>query len=219
MTMPATARTAVAPPHPDWRVYEPLLLTPMLAAALEVFQERGFHGTGVRAIVDRVGQTLPTLYHHHGSKEGVFVALCDQAIADLTWRVRAAAADADSTALAFANVIEAIVGFMTHRHALAGLDHEVRHLSPSARRRYARQRKVIETILDDIVERGVRERVFRADDAIVTTRALLGMCQAIGQWYRSDGPLAPDVVADQYVAIALLAVGAETIISRPEGSR
>jgi AcrR family transcriptional regulator len=219
MTMPVTARTAVASPHSDWRVYEPLPLTPILTAALEVFQERGFHGTGVRAIVDRLGQTLPTLYHHHGSKEGVFVALCDQAMADLTWRVRAAAADADSTALAFANVIEAIVGHMTHRHGLADLDHEVRHLSPAARSRYARQRKVIETILDDIVERGVRERVFRADDAIVTARALLGMCQAIGQWYRPDGPLAPDIVADQYVTIALMAVGAETIISRPKGSR
>jgi AcrR family transcriptional regulator len=205
--MPAV--TAMAPTHPEWRVYEPLPLTPMLAAALGVFQERGFHGSGVRAIVDRVGQTLPTLYHHHGSKEGVFVALCDQSIDDLTWRVRAAAAEADSTVVAFANVIEAIVGFMTHRHALATLDHEVRHLSPAARRRYARQRKVVETILDDIVERGIAERTFRADDAVVTTRALLGMCQAIGQWYRSDGPLAPELVADQYVAIALLAVGAE----------
>jgi AcrR family transcriptional regulator len=217
--MTVRARTVVAPPRPDWRVYEPLPLTPMLAAALEVFDQCGFHGAGVRAIVDRVGQTLPTLYHHHGSKEGVFVALCDHGMADLTWRVRAAAADSDSTALAFVNVIEAIVGHMTHRHALAGLDHEVRHLSTSARRRYARQRKEIETILVDIVQRGVREGTFRAEEAVVTTRALLGMCQAIGQWYRADGPLAPDVVADQYAAIALLAVGAEATISQPKGSR
>jgi AcrR family transcriptional regulator len=219
MTMSATARTALAA-RSGWRVYEPLPLSPVLAAAFEASQERGgYHGTDVPTTVDRLEQALPTLYHHYGSREGMFVALCDQAMADLTWRVRAAAADADSTTLAFANVIEAIVGHMTHRHGMAGLDHVVRHLSPSTRRRYARQRKVIETILDDIVERGVRERVFQAGDSIITTRALLGICQAVGQWYRTDGPLGADAVADQYVAIALMAVGAKTIISRPKGSR
>jgi len=58
----------------DWRLYEPLELTPILTAALEAFYEHGFHGTTVRDIARRVGQTVPSLYYHHDSKEGAFVA-------------------------------------------------------------------------------------------------------------------------------------------------
>jgi AcrR family transcriptional regulator len=195
-----------APKAEAWRRYEPLSLTPILAAALEVFDERGFHGASIRAIASRVGQTLPTLYYHHGSKEGVFVALCDIAMDDLTWRVEAAATAADAPT-ALGRVIEAIVWHMTYRADIATLDAEVRHLSAASRGRYARQRKVVEKILNDVVQLGLRDAVFQPDDPIVTARALLGMCQAIGHWYRRGGALTPQQVAEQYVAIALRSVG------------
>ena len=39
-----------AQPDEQWRIVEPLTLTPLLTAALEVFHELGYHGASVRDI-------------------------------------------------------------------------------------------------------------------------------------------------------------------------
>ncbi|MFF6005763.1 TetR/AcrR family transcriptional regulator [Prauserella flavalba] len=192
----------------DWRHFEPLELTPILAAALEAFYEHGFHGTTVRDIARRVGQTVPSLYYHHENKEGVFATLLEMGTGDVAWRAEAAAAEAGERAdLRFAYVVEAVVLYMTHRVRLAALDPELRHLSPPKRKRYAARRKEVENLMAGIVEDGVRQGVFTAELPAETARAVLGMCQSIGRWYQPSGPLAPEELAGRYVDIALMAVG------------
>lgn len=60
----------------------------LLAAATFIFSERGYAGASVREIAEAVGLSKPALYHHFGSKEGVYravgrnlTALLDSAIA------------------------------------------------------------------------------------------------------------------------------------------
>ncbi|EHR50777.1 transcriptional regulator [Saccharomonospora marina XMU15] len=193
----------------DWRHYEPLDLTPILAGALDAFYEHGFHGTTVRDIARRVGLTVPALYYHHENKEGVFTALLELGTGDVAWRVRAAAAaGGERPQQQFVNVVEAIVLHTTQRLQLSALDLELRHLSARNRRRYAARRKEIEDLLLGIVQAGVRDGVFTATVPEETARAVLGMCQSIARWYRPDGPLSPADVARRYIDIALLTVGA-----------
>jgi TetR/AcrR family transcriptional regulator len=51
-------------------------------SALELFASKGYGGTSVREICGAAGITKPTLYHHYGSKEGVYRALVDGALED-----------------------------------------------------------------------------------------------------------------------------------------
>ncbi|MEW2502612.1 TetR/AcrR family transcriptional regulator [Amycolatopsis sp. NPDC047767] len=215
------AREAVAPasasvsvevePGADWRHYDELELTPLLAAALDAFYEHGFHGTSVRDIVRRVGQTVPSLYYHHDSKEGAFAALLDLGTGEAVSRVNAAAADAAGPREQLVNVVEAVVLHMTHRTRLAALDLELRHLSPDSRKRYAARRKEIETVLTGIIEDGAREGVFTVAHPEETVRAVLGMCQSIARWYQPGGPLKPEELAGRYVDLALRTVGARPV--------
>ncbi len=193
----------------DWRRFPPLELTPILAAALEVFQENGFHGATVREIARRVGMTVPALYYHHENKEGLLVALLEVGAGEVSWRVAAAAAeDADRPERRLANVIEAIVLHVTHRTRLVVVDAELRYLSARPRKRYAARRKEVETVVAEVVETGARDGAFSVADPAETARALLGMCQSIARWYQPGGRLRPDDVAARYVAIALNTVGA-----------
>jgi hypothetical protein len=107
----------------------------------------------------------------------------------------------------FANVIEAVVLHMTHRVRLAALDTELRYLEPASRKQYAATRKSIENLLTTIIAEGVRAKVFTVAEPDETSRALLGMCQAIATWYHDDGPLRPEKLAGRYVEIALMTVG------------
>lgn len=45
----------------------------ILQAATELFAARGFNGTSIRAVVEAVGCTKPTLYYHFGSKEALYI--------------------------------------------------------------------------------------------------------------------------------------------------
>lgn len=48
-----------------------------LVEALRLFRQEGYESTGIQKIVDAVGVTKPTLYHHFGSKKGLLKELLD----------------------------------------------------------------------------------------------------------------------------------------------
>ena len=67
-------------------------------AALEVFDEKGYHKTGIRDIAARAGCSLPTLYYYYGNKaqmyteivcqsyEGLVTGIIDQTPEELSLR-------------------------------------------------------------------------------------------------------------------------------------
>ncbi|WP_170323718.1 TetR/AcrR family transcriptional regulator [Cryptosporangium phraense] len=60
----------------------------LLAAAAEEFAQYGLHGARIRAIVARAGVNERMIYHHFGSKEGLYGAVMDEqrrAIAEAWW--------------------------------------------------------------------------------------------------------------------------------------
>ncbi|WP_305093848.1 TetR/AcrR family transcriptional regulator [Prescottella sp. R16] len=189
--------------RPEWQRLEPLELSPILSAALDAFYEKGFHGASVRDIARRVGVTVPALYYHYDSKEGLLVALVELGTGDVLARARAAddAGDGDP-ARRLTNVVSAIVLRMTDRARLAAIEGEARYLTGENHERYRTVRKGIETIVLDIVRDGVASGAFDVDDPAETTRAVLGMCQAIPRWYHTEGKLGPEAVAAEYAAIA-----------------
>ncbi|RYG93625.1 MAG: TetR/AcrR family transcriptional regulator [Alphaproteobacteria bacterium] len=206
MAIKASATNSMA--TPQWRRIEPLELTPILEAALEGFYENGFHGTPVREIARRVGVTIPSLYYHHQSKEGILLALLEVSTSDVLARAHTAfAAGGVDPRRQLTNVIEAIVLRMTTRSRLAALEGEVRYLGEENRQRYRVVRKGIEDLVLGIVSEGVEQGLFSVSDIAETTRALLAMCQSIPRWYHAEGKLSPEDVAGKYAEIALNTVG------------
>jgi AcrR family transcriptional regulator len=67
----------------------------LLAAARELFAERGFADTGREDIAERAGVTRGALYHHFESKAAVAVAVLDALNDELVERVVAAASTTD----------------------------------------------------------------------------------------------------------------------------
>lgn len=62
---------SVLGPHP----HESEKAESILAAALELFVERGFHGTSVPSVAERAGVAAGTIYHYFASKEALVNAL------------------------------------------------------------------------------------------------------------------------------------------------
>ena len=60
---------------------EPAVRERLLGAAVGLFVRKGYHATSVREIVEAAGVTKPVLYYWFRSKEGVFHALMEMAVA------------------------------------------------------------------------------------------------------------------------------------------
>src|SRR5437867_4977534 len=52
--------------------------TQILAAALEIFSERGFHGTRTRELADRAGVSEALVFSHFPTKEALIRAIIDR---------------------------------------------------------------------------------------------------------------------------------------------
>ena len=59
----------------------------ILSAALELFVERGFHGTSVPSVAERAGVAAGTIYHYFASKEALVNALFKRCKAEISARV------------------------------------------------------------------------------------------------------------------------------------
>src|SRR3954465_7990063 len=69
----------------------------VLAAALELFGERGYHATSIADIGLRAGISKSVLYHYFGSKAGLYEAIAEMEGSALLERVAAAVpADPDA---------------------------------------------------------------------------------------------------------------------------
>jgi AcrR family transcriptional regulator len=53
----------------------------IIDAALELFAETGYHGTGLMAIGERAGVTHAAVLYHFGSSEGLLLAVLDERLA------------------------------------------------------------------------------------------------------------------------------------------
>ncbi|MFB7243796.1 TetR family transcriptional regulator [Streptomyces populi] len=196
------------PPAEHWRSYGPLDLHPILVHAMEAFNEHGYHGTSVRDIAGRVGVTVPALYYHYENKQALLATLLETSIKDVLDRCRAAAGEAGDDPLArFCGMIESIVLSMAHRRQLAFLDTEIRSLEPQNRARYVALRDYLEHMLLDTVEAGRAQDVFATPIPADAVRSVLVMCQGVANWFREDGPLTAEEVAERHVLLSLGTVG------------
>ena len=88
------ARTTEPAPRPRSKAEQREATTAaLLAAARELFAERGYAGVGTEEIVQQAGVTRGALYHHFkAGKEELFQAVLVQVSADTAKRVMRAAA-------------------------------------------------------------------------------------------------------------------------------
>lgn len=197
---------ADSPQH--WRKYQPLNMHPVLMAALEAFAERGYHGTSVRDIAQRVGVSVPALYYHYENKQEMLFSLLESSMREVLDRCRAAAAEAGPDPVErLCAMVECIVLYMCHRRDAAFLDAEARSLDLEHRARYVALRDYLEHMLVDCVEAGNAQGSFNTPYPADATRAILSICQGVTGWYRPDGPLQPSEVAERYLGFCLGTLG------------
>lgn len=195
---------AAGPAIANWRKYDPLDFDPVLRAALGEFLTIGYHGATVRGIAARAGLSVSGIYHYYTSKQQMLVTILDLTMSELLMRANAARGEGRDAVHRFSLLVEHLALFHTHRRELGFVGaSEMRAFDTDNRRKVADLRITQQRMVDNEVEDAVRDGRFRADHPHEAARAVVTMCTALPTWWRPDGPLSPEQVAEQYVGFAL----------------
>ena len=203
MKIQPTPAVETGQPHTSLRIEE---------AALGLFFDQGYSATTMREIALACGLTAGSLYNHFPSKEQLLYTIVkrvhDVLDRDLADAVKAAGDQPREQLRAY-----------VHRHALlhTGLRKEARvanleiaSLPEPERSEIIETRRRLRQDLRDIIERGVASGDFDVADSTVVANAILNMSIRIPDWFRREGPLSAEDVAELHADLALRMVGATT---------
>lgn len=177
--------------------------------ASALFRERGYAATSVRDIARALEIQGASVYAHVTSKEDVLWAIVDRAATRFE-----DGADAAEAATAPASPGERLAALVRAHVATVTADpgeaavfvHEWRSLGSPRREQIHARRDAYELRFRRVIEDGMATGDFTLTDAAVAGMFLLTALNGLATWYRPDGGLAPDRIADHLVDLALRAL-------------
>lgn len=175
------------------------------AVASELFHANGYAATSVRDIAKALDIQAASMYAHVASKEDVLWSIVDAAATAFERAADEAASDPSADPVdRLAALVEAHVEVVTSDPERSSVFvTEWRHLSGPRREAIAARRDAYEARFRDAIGDGIAVGAFTTTDATLAAAFLLTALNGIASWYRPDGRLGRDAVADTYVELAL----------------
>jgi TetR/AcrR family transcriptional regulator, cholesterol catabolism regulator len=171
-------------------------LRQIIQAAAVLFDELGYHRTGMEDIAEAVGLSKPTLYHYTKSKGELVFWIHDEIavlmLERLRARIEAGTAPEENLFEVIADTLEIMD---THPGYLRVFLEHHRDIPEEYREQAQAKRDEYFTLVRGVVEEGVELGVFATDDPRLTALALHGMANWAYQWYRTGGTLASREIA------------------------
>jgi AcrR family transcriptional regulator len=179
----------------------------VLRTAAQIFSRRGFHQTTLSDIAEALHIAKPTLYHYFRSKDEILLLVQQLAIAQIT-DVAIDAHPAATTGMeqlrAFVRrYIEMIVDDFGACLIMTG----ILPLEAENRKLIRQGSKDIESMLREILRRGVADGSIAACDPKITAMFFFGVTNWVPYWYRPDGEIDVDGLTERALAFLTNGLG------------
>lgn len=177
----------------------------LLESALTLFGAKGYEATSVQEITDASGVTKGAFYHYFDSKEDLLRLIHDEFVDDQLAAVRRAIDESDDPVeqlrAVFREFAESVRRFQP---SVTVFFQERRYLTGKRFAAVKRKRDEFDGLFRGVLERGVEQGVFRHDlDASLVYLGIVGVFSWMNQWYRPDGQLTTDEIADTFTELLL----------------
>lgn len=173
--------------------------------ALELFGSQGFHATSVQTIVDRAGLTKGAFYHHFASKEDLLRLIHDQFLEVQREMISEIVAAHDSPVDQLREMVRAsVLTTALYRQHVAVFFQERRYLTGERASDVQGRRDAFEEQIESVIRAGLESGDF--DPSIsprVALFGIVGMSAWVYQWYRPEGPLPVEEIADALASMAI----------------
>lgn len=172
----------------------------ILRAAARIFAERGYHTTSVAEVAEALGVSKPFLYYYLKNKEDILFACSAMA----TEQLQAVLEEVRSTPgtaweklrllfRGYARVMSTDFGICLIRSTTPG------SLPPGLRDRLYAGRRRLNREVERLVAEGIADGSIRSVHPRMASFALFGAFNWISNWYRADGAMTPEGIADSFL--------------------
>ncbi|MEX1134716.1 MAG: TetR/AcrR family transcriptional regulator [Acidimicrobiia bacterium] len=182
-----------------------------MAAATELFSEKGFLATTTQELADAVGLVKGTLYYHIGSKTQLLYQIHQHVTEEGSrrWEEILEGADGRETPDVIEEMIIAHCEIMhEYRAWVAVFSEEVKHLPPEYARQVRRSRAAYQEQLRRVLQRGMAEGDLVPGDSRTAALILMGTLNSMYRWYSPKGRLSARRIGEVIASIALDGISA-----------
>lgn len=159
----------------------------ILRSAAAAFAEKGYHGTSMEDIADRLLMTKGSLYYYFKDKEEILFACHDYSlnlVLDILDQVEAMDSSVDEK---LGSLIAAHVDVMLDALQGSAMALDFSALSPELLEKIINKRDKFEGGMRKLIAKGIKDGTFRKVDGKLATFMIFGAINWVTKWYRSGG--------------------------------
>lgn len=196
----------------------------ILLAAADVLQRNGYEATTMKDIAAAVNLTAASLYHHFRNKDALLLAVLEAGLEHVLSQIEPIAhsdlpsADklrqmikahviglTQNTAVGAAMVFEirSLMGAKEPLPSASAADHEAYKTFVERRALFFSRRDEFEDLFRLVVRQGIENKNFHSVDVGIFTKTMLGAHNWVGVWYKPEGRLSGEQIADLIADILL----------------
>ena len=177
----------------------------ILDAAAEVFFEKGYAGTSIQDIADRVGLLKGSLYHYIKTKEDLLFGIIYDVQKSGIAVLEAAAEVPGDARTRTREFIRAYTVFTIKTRVRASVfDRDFHSLTGKRRQLIVKERDVYDTFLRTLIADGIEEGVFSSNvNPVVLGNVIFQMVNSIYHWYSEKGRMSAENIAEQIADFAI----------------
>ncbi|MEO8481688.1 MAG: TetR family transcriptional regulator [Acidobacteriota bacterium] len=183
----------------------------VLDVAAALFRTKGYDASTAREIASVLGIQKASLYHHTRGKGHLLYQICTDSLVDIRRDAESAIAETTTPLDRMRRLAVAHVTSLLHhqdQHATSLL--ELRALSGEERETVAALREAHEQVVRGAIDEGRRAGVVRTDLPVgMLALHLFSLTNRSMLWFRREGPLSPERLADLFAAMYLVGIAAK----------
>lgn len=193
-----TAKAAKRTGRPGRPGYD---LDSLLAVAVKVFNEKGYEGTSMDVLADRLGLSKSSIYHHVSGKQELLELALGRALNGLFAATTEAGATQGRAIERLEYLVRRSVGILTSELPYVTLLLRVRGNSAVERRALARRREFDDFVSDLVIAAAAEGDISPDVDPALVARLLFGTVNSLIEWYRPKAGVSADDLAQALVAM------------------
>ncbi len=179
-------------------------LADIYRTAAQIILRKGYDATSINDIANALGMTKAGLYHYINGKKELLFDIMNFGLDELEEEVETPARSIADPSARLRFIIVSHAQLVTRgQGAITILVDEITALTPAQNRMITRRKREyfnrLRGVLNELKSQGKLQDV----DTTAATFSLLGMINWLSRWFRQDGALSQEQVADQIAKIAL----------------
>ncbi|MDV2580716.1 TetR/AcrR family transcriptional regulator [Alkalibacillus haloalkaliphilus] len=175
----------------------------IIQSSLVLFSENGFHGVSVKDIVEYCDTSKGGFYHYFNSKDELLYVIHDLFISYVLNEANRAKKRQQRPMYQLHEILHSFVRvFDLYNEHISVFYQENKYLKAEYEEKIKSKRDQFKQIVIEVIEEGQKNGEIRKElPTIITGMSILGMVNWTYKWYKRDGDLSIDDIAEVYIDI------------------